>query len=155
MGWAFIFTGPILFLVGLAIAFSSISPMTSQFLETRQAGFKVLSVGLAMVTAGVGLTALGANQEQQRREKVQRRRERDRLYNIFLQLLKEGNGNIAVLQFAIATGLDGYAARAYLDEQAKALNAAYNVTQEGKFTYYFDLEGADVTALAPLPGDWS
>lgn len=137
------------------ITLSSTAAMTSSLSDRRDAGVNTLPIGLAMVAVGVGLTAVGANQEQQRREKVQRRKERDRLYGAFLQILKEGNGNIAVMQFAIATGLDSYAARAYLDEQAKALNAAYNVTQEGKFSYYFDLEGADVEALKPLPGDWS
>lgn len=38
------------------------------------------------------------------------------------------------------TELDGDAAKAYLDTRAKEFNAAYNVTEEGSFSYYFNLE---------------
>ncbi len=153
MGWAFIFTGPILFLVGLMITLTSTGAMTSVMPERRAGGLQTLPVGLALVATGIGLTAVGARQEQRRREQRQRQKERDRLYRIFLQLLKEHEGNLTVLQFAVATELDIYAARAYLDEQAKALNAAYNITQEGKFSYYFDLEGASLEAL-PSGDQW-
>jgi hypothetical protein len=30
----------------------------------------------------------------------------------------------------------------YLDERAKEFNAAFNVTEEGNFSYYFNLEGS-------------
>jgi len=144
-----------MFLVGLIITLNATYAITSPMTKRYEGGWQVLTIGLTMVAVGVGLTALGAQQEQKRRENRQRQKERDRLYHIFLQLLKEGKGNVTVMQYAIATGLDAYAARAYLDEQAKALNAGYNVTQEGTFTYYFDLDGTDVEALTPLPGEWS
>jgi hypothetical protein len=40
------------------------------------------------------------------------------------------------------TGLDGQTAKAYLDSRAKEFNAAYNVIEEGSFSYYFNVDGS-------------
>jgi len=66
--------------------------------------------------------------------------ERDRLRAAFFRLLQENSGHLTVLRFSMETGLEGEAAKMYLDSRAKEFNAAYNVTEEGSFSYYFNLE---------------
>ena len=66
--------------------------------------------------------------------------ERDRLRASFFRLLQENSGHLTVLRFSMETGLEGQAAKMYLDSRAKEFNAAYNVTEEGSFSYYFNLE---------------
>lgn len=67
-----------------------------------------------------------------------RKAERDRLRETFFRLVKEDQGHITSLRFSMETGLEGDAAKQYLDDRAKEFNASYNVTEEGKFSYFFD-----------------
>jgi hypothetical protein len=95
---------------------------------------------LALIIFGLPPTALGSGLlwSNNRRSKQE---ERDRLRAAFFRLLQEQSGHLTVLRFSMETGLDGEDAKAYLDTRAKEFNAAYNVTEEGSFSYYFNLEG--------------
>jgi ribosomal protein L7/L12 len=102
--------------------------------------------GLALVTLGLPPTLLGGwlawgSQNASQRE------HRDRLQSIFFRLLKESNGHLTVIRFAMESGLDGEAAKFYLDDRAKEFNATFNVTETGSISYYFDLSGAVSGAL--------
>jgi predicted transcriptional regulator len=66
------------------------------------------------------------------------RQERDRLQVIFYRLLTEGSGHINTLRFSMESNLSGTEAKSYLDDRAREFNAAYNVSEEGKISYYFD-----------------
>lgn len=93
----------------------------------------------ALVVLGLPPTALGSwllfsNVRRNKQE------ERDRLRAAFFRLLQENSGHLTVLRFSMETGLEGEAAKMYLDSRAKEFNAAYNVTEEGSFSYYFNLE---------------
>lgn len=70
-----------------------------------------------------------------------RRQERDRLRKIFYELLKESNGEITTIQFAMASGLDGKESKAFLDELAQEFNGGYNVLEEGSISYHFRISG--------------
>ena len=78
--------------------------------------------------------------------------ERDRLQKVFFKLLREGNGNINVLRFSMEANVSGAEAKAYLDEQAKEFNAAFNVSEEGKVFYYFDGE-LNAPILKPIAAE--
>lgn len=65
--------------------------------------------------------------------------ERDRLHSTFYRLLKEGNGQIAVMRFAMEAQLSAVAAKQYLDEKAKQFDAEFGVSEEGGIFYYFIL----------------
>jgi ribosomal protein L7/L12 len=67
------------------------------------------------------------------------RAEQERLRASFFRLLQEGNGHLTVLQFAMVTGLEGDVAKAYLTDRAREFNASFNVSEEGKLSYYFDV----------------
>jgi predicted transcriptional regulator len=72
-----------------------------------------------------------------------RQQEQNRLRATFFNLLQENNGHITTLRFAMAAGLEGRVAKAYLDDWAKEFNAAYNISEEGNVIYHFDLGDAD------------
>lgn len=65
-----------------------------------------------------------------------------RVQAAFFRLLRQNQGRITPLQLAMATGLAGKAAQAYLDRQAREFDAFYNVTAEGTIFYQFSLNDA-------------
>jgi len=77
----------------------------------------------------------------------QQQQDRDRLRSAFFHLLRQGNGHLTVLQFAMETGLDGEAARTYLDQRAREFSATFEVTEDGKLFYDFAISGIDALSL--------
>ncbi|WP_242036669.1 bL12 family ribosomal protein [Leptolyngbya sp. FACHB-321] len=65
--------------------------------------------------------------------------EHDRLQSTFFKLLKQGDGRITALGFAMETGLTGAMAKAYLDERAEEFTANFDVDEEGNMSYRFNL----------------
>lgn len=108
--------------------------------DRRHAAEALILFGLPPSILGGGLIWSASRRRKQD--------ERDRLRDQFFQLLTEGDGHITVLRFAMETGLEGDVAKQYLDDRAKEFNASYNVTEEGKFSYYFDVGSS---AGVPLP----
>lgn len=66
---------------------------------------------------------------------------RDRLQSTFYRLIKEGDGNITVLSFAMEAKLTAEQAKQYLDEKAKEFDGSLNVSEEGGISYYFLISG--------------
>jgi hypothetical protein len=63
----------------------------------------------------------------------------DRLHSTFYRLLKQGNGQITVMRFAMEAQLPAAVAQQYLDEKAKEFDADFGVNEEGGIFYYFIL----------------
>lgn len=126
---------------GFVCLLISISGIWSKDAKERE------SLVMAGLMFGVPPTALGGWLFYSLKESSQRE-ERDRLRSAFFQLLQQGNGRITPLGFAMATGLDGAAAKAYLDERAKEFNANFDVGNEGDIAYRFDA-GINMAALSP------
>ncbi|HEY9608563.1 hypothetical protein [Allocoleopsis sp.] len=61
----------------------------------------------------------------------------DRLHSTFYRLLKEGNGQITIMRFAMEAHLPAAAAQQYLDEKAKEFDADFGVSEAGGIFYYF------------------
>ncbi|MGP1382297.1 MAG: ribosomal protein L7/L12 [Thainema sp.] len=76
-------------------------------------------------------------QEQQRREQQIDKR----LQAVFFQLLRQGEGYISVLPFAMQTELNAAEAKAYLDQRARDFQADFQVSETGQVFYYFDING--------------
>ncbi|WP_242021895.1 50S ribosomal protein L7/L12 [Microcoleus sp. FACHB-831] len=66
---------------------------------------------------------------------------RDRVQSTFYRLIKEGDGNITVLNFAMEAKLTAEQAKQYLDEKAKEFDGSFNVSEEGGISYYFLISG--------------
>lgn len=114
---------------------------------TQEQQFAAIGIG---VLGGVPSISLGTWLVSQNRA-LRSRQERDRLRNVFFNLLREGNGQINVLRFSMESDLSGPEAKAYLDERAREFNASFNVDQEGKVFYYFDGD-FNPPAIAVPPG---
>lgn len=63
----------------------------------------------------------------------------DRLRDKFYQLVKEGDGKLTTMRFAMAAQLSGEQAREYLDEQAKEFDATFEPLDDGGIIYHFHL----------------
>jgi hypothetical protein len=92
-------------------------------------------MGLTPTVLGGGLIWNGMRHD--------RKQERDRLRKIFYEQLKECNGEITTIQFAMASGLTGADSKAFLDELAQEFNAGYDVLEEGSISYRFRISGSE------------
>ncbi|MBF2075299.1 MAG: hypothetical protein IGS50_16275 [Synechococcales cyanobacterium C42_A2020_086] len=99
-----------------------------------------------LIGVGVPLTGLGGWQLWRERRRAEQQAQ-DCLRATFFQILQSTQGQITPLQFAMATGLDGKTAKAYLDARACEFDAQYHVTPEGTVSYYFEL----ALEAAPCP----
>jgi ribosomal protein L7/L12 len=129
--------------VGLPISFLTLPTLLSRQASPQSqqaAGVTFLMMGVPPTTLGIWLLRRG-----DRRQKKQH----DRLQGTFFRLLKEGNGHITPLLFAMETNLNGEAAKAYLDDRAKEFSANFHVNEAGTVSYYFDLGSPSVSRLAP------
>lgn len=102
--------------------------------DKMEATAALILFGLTPATVG-GWLAYSLHQQRQQ-EKF------DRLRSTFFRLLQESNGHLTPLRFAMETGLDGEAAKLYLQDRAKEFDAAFNVSEQGTISYFFDLGSA-------------
>lgn len=104
-------------------------------------------------TAVGGWLAWGLSKESQKEIS-------DRLQSTFYRLLKQGNGQISILGFAMETHLPAGAAKQYLDEKAKEFNATFKVSEDGSVFYHFNelsalpMSESTVFASVILPNDY-
>jgi ribosomal protein L7/L12 len=120
--------------VGLPISLLAIIAIVNP----KTAAAEKAEATIALVLLGVTPTAIGGylafNANRQRQQAAD-----ERLRNLFFQLLREGNGQITPIRFAMEAGLDGEAAKTYLQARATEFDAVFNVSEQGTVSYYFDL----------------
>lgn len=73
--------------------------------------------------------------------------QQDALLSTFYRLLRQGDGRITVLLFAMESQLNQAIAKEYLDQKAKEFNAEFEISDGGSIVYRFDLgySGSDRT----------
>jgi ribosomal protein L7/L12 len=71
-----------------------------------------------------------------------------RLRAVFFESLRQSQGRVNVLYFAMQSQLSGDAAKTYLSDRAREFNATFDVDDSGGLTYCFDL-GDCRAALLP------
>ncbi len=64
-------------------------------------------------------------------------RGKEHLRSVFFQMLESGTREMTVLQFAMAAGIDGGEAKAYLDYCAREYDGTFGVGSEGQVLYCF------------------
>jgi large subunit ribosomal protein L7/L12 len=94
-----------------------------------------------------GLPSLAIGSKLVLKSQDEAKQEQNRLQTTFYRLLKANGGKINVLQLAVETKISGTDAKAFLDDQAKEFNARFEVSEDGKVFYDFDL-GADANLAA-------
>lgn len=115
-----------------AMATAELLDPTNPPQDREEAKAALVIFGLAPVSLGGLLLWKGKRHSQQQQT--------NRLQSRFFDLLQINHGYITPLQFAMATGLNGKIAKAYLDERAREFDAVYNVTVDGTIVYYFEVE---------------
>jgi ribosomal protein L7/L12 len=123
---------------------------TIQALDAKAAPSDREGAVAALVLFGLPPTALGSWLIWSGM-RTTRTQERDRLRQAFFRLLEENSGTLTVIRFSMETGLEGQEAKAYLDERAREFNALYNITEEGNFSYQFNLGEAARPTVSELP----
>ena len=83
---------------------------------------------------GVGLYLQERNSKKALQQQLS-----DRLQAIFYDTIKQNEGRVTVLGFAMQSQLPPTVAREYLDDKAKELNANFQVSEEGSVSYHFDV----------------
>lgn len=101
-----------------------------------------ISQAMACLLFGLPLTGVGGWMAWSLHQQAQKEKS-NRLQSSFYQVLKKGNGQLTVLQFAMEAQLTGTAARQYLDEQAREFNANFEVNERGEIFYYFNIGKID------------
>lgn len=77
--------------------------------------------------------------KRQKSLKMEDPTEAERLQKVFYEVVQANQGSVTVMQFAIASGLSGEAAKTYLDQQAKQFEATFQVNDSGTIYYQFPL----------------
>ena len=104
---------------------------------------------LLPVLAIAGFIAGGYWLWQQYRNQQQRyQRQQARIHAQFYQLLRQQNGRISVLDFAMRTRLSGADAQDYLNTQAQAFSAFFETTMSGDLIYVFSSSHSDRVSQA-------
>ncbi len=96
-----------------------------------------MSGALVWITLGLPLVGLG-NWRGWRASQQEQKAKSDRLVSAFYRLLQQSNGQITVLDFAMATELPAQEAKEYLDEKAKEFDAYFLVTEGNGICYQFE-----------------
>ncbi|AFY84308.1 hypothetical protein [Oscillatoria acuminata] len=104
--------------------------------ESRDLALVGFGIGIPAVGVG-GWLAWGLYREGKNKKLALDKEESDRLQGIFFQMLRERNGQITALHFAMETQLSAHQAQQYLEEQAKAFNADFEVSDRGDVIYRF------------------
>jgi hypothetical protein len=115
----------------LAAALYAPFDSSSSYQKRLDGGVACLVFGVPMVAWG-GWIFRGLGRDKQKALS-------DRLNATFAKLLADNRGQITLLGFALEAGLDGTAAKAYLDDRAKEYNANFDVDEEGNLTYRFHI----------------
>ena len=133
-------TAGVLLGIGVPITFFTVGALNNpEATDTRRDWLTLYALGLTPIAISQQLIS-----EDQRRSRKQQE-EHDRLQSTFFKLLKQGNGRITPLGFAMETGLTGAMAKAYLDERAEEFTANFDVDDEGNMSYRFNLGGVSLS----------
>ncbi|MBW4465780.1 MAG: hypothetical protein KME07_10135 [Pegethrix bostrychoides GSE-TBD4-15B] len=127
-----------------SVAVSKLQHPATPAQDREELRASLLFVGPPLLGLGGWLIYFERRQAQQQQQMS--------LQDSFFQLLKKNRGYINVIQFSIASGLDGKLAKAYLDKRALEFNADYDVSEVGNITYYFELESADLAISRAAAG---
>jgi hypothetical protein len=95
---------------------------------------------ISAVTFASGGGLLRSSQGQQKQAKAKELEvEQERLRGILYQLIADKQGGFTLVQFAIAADIPPKAAQDFLNQQATAFNANFNVSEQGAVVYQFPI----------------
>lgn len=129
---------PLLSIGSLFVLAMLLAPMSALSSEQDKAVTRAggLVVGLPLSAIG-GSLVLSANHQE--RQQIAIQQEQDRLQQVLYQLLAQQHGRVTLVQFAIAASIPAEAASAYIDSQAVAFGASFDVSEIGSVVYQFPI----------------
>jgi hypothetical protein len=90
------------------------------------------------ITTAGGVRLLRSSRASQNKAKaLELEAEQERLQGVLYQLITDKQGTFTLVQFAIAADIPPKAAQDFLDQQATAFNANFNVSEQGSIVYQF------------------
>ena len=119
----------------LAMVLAPLSALSSEQDQTvtRLGG---LAVGLPLSVAGGSLVLSAHNQA---RKQLTFEHEQLRLQQVLYRLIEADRGQVTLVQFAIAANISAEDARNYIDAQATAFGANFDVSAAGAVVYQFPI----------------
>jgi hypothetical protein len=139
---------------GLSLAFGILMtiPTTAEVIGIKAPPSKRSDSAVALLFFGIAPIGLGSwlLWDGKRR---QQQFQAGHLDDLFYTLLLQNAGTITPMGLAMQSGLNGAAAKAFLDDRAREFNANYEVTAQGDVVYVFDLSGLPPGNARRLAGE--
>jgi hypothetical protein len=93
---------------------------------------------LSAATGSGGVALLRSTRSEQNKMKAQAlETEQERLRSVLYKLIEEHKGEFTLVQFAIAADIPPKVAQDFLNQQAMAFNASFDVSEQGSIVYQF------------------
>lgn len=123
--------------IGIVITLLAATDILNEEADNKEGAIAAFFLfGLPPTMAG-GWLAWSAYKDDRQQKQSAREREGDRLQAVFYETIKENNGQIKLLNFAMEAKISGQEAKEYLDAKAKEFNATFDVSEEGGVIYHF------------------
>lgn len=126
------------FLTATAMALFNPGTTAEELEETEDILETCILLGVPTTVSGIWLVSSLHSQGKQEKEKAQKQLEAS-LRSTFYQLVQQGQGEVTLMGFAIASQLEVQPAQEYLNRKAKEFNATFKVNDNGRIIYHFDL----------------
>ncbi|MEL7084340.1 MAG: hypothetical protein AAGM36_07545 [Cyanobacteria bacterium J06597_1] len=133
----------ILLLWAVIVAAFSVAMLFNEQAFTRKSAVPAFLIFGAPALGAGGWLAYGVRRQDENEQAVL-------LQQTFYRLVMSQSGSIAVFQLAMVAGVSGDRARAYLDRCAYDFDGAFDLTDDGRVLYRFDVSGLNASSSASL-----
>jgi len=143
----------VLFAVGAPIILLAGYGLLDGSETVRQPSIVIMAIGLPP-TGIAGWLMWSLMRQHQRDTIALNQAQRQKLQATLFRLLKQNNGRVSLLQFAIEADLPGDSAKDYLKQQAQVFEAEIEVSTGGNPIYCFEVQPELFKLEESLLSDW-
>jgi len=119
----------------------------------RQLSIVIMAIGLP--PTGIAGWLIWSLARQSKRDAIEAdRADRRKLQATFFRLLKQNDGRVSLLQFAMEADLPGDSAKDYLKNQAQVFEAEVEVSTSGNPIYCFEVQPELFKLEESIGSDW-
>ncbi|QIZ72542.1 hypothetical protein [Oxynema aestuarii] len=131
------------FLLALGVPLSAlaIADIVSQDATHEDKEGAIAALAIFTLPATIAGTSMlwGLYRDGRKHDRIAAQQERDRLQHLFYRIVREYDGRIGVLGFAMEAEITGEEAKLFLDEKAREFDASFEVREDGSIYYRFPL----------------
>jgi hypothetical protein len=129
---------PLIFLGVLFLAVALSAPFDSDDEKDDVPETVIGGLLMSAVTTAGGVSLWRSSRSSENKTKaLELETEQERLRSVLYQLIADKQGEFTLVQFAIAADIPPKAAQDFLNQQATAFNANFNVSEQGAVVYQF------------------